>query len=303
MKKILITGRNSFIGKSMAGYLQEYQTQYGEEKYRTICISQRDNQWEEHDFSEYDAVLDVTGIATVDRKALSEKQKEEYYRINCQLAWKTAQKAKEAGVKQFIYLSSILVYGEGYSLENTQAITGDMLPNPTNIYGKSKLEAENGLQELEGEGFQVAILRLPFVYGAGCKGGYLTLSRWASRLPVIPSITEPKSMLYIENLCEFLRILIENDEGGVFFPQNATRESVTRLLEEIRLVHGKKTLRCSLLNPIIKWMARMPGRCGAYTRKAFGGAYYDMQMSKIREQYQIVGFEESIRRTEEKERV
>lgn len=297
MKRVLVTGTNSFIGKSLVEYLEKYNTQSGERSYQVTCISQRNKNWLQYDFKCYDAVLNVTGISRVDEGKRLAKQEEDYYRVNCELACMTAEKAKNEGVKQFLFLSSILVYGEpGWPA----TITKDTKPAPVNSYGKSKLLAEERLQELSDEQFQVAIIRLPLVYGAGVKNGYELLGRWAGKLPIIPTIKAKKSMIYIENLCEFLRLLIDAEEGGTYFPQNAEGVGVMRMLEEIRLVQGKKTYKSGILNPGIKLLIKMPGRSGKLARKIFAGQAYEESMSVALENYQLVDFSESIRRTEEK---
>ncbi len=297
MKRVLITGTNSYIGKSLVEYLEKYNAQSGKQAYQVTCISQRNKDWLQYGFRGYDTVLDVTGISKVDEEKLSAKLEDDYYQVNCKLASMTAVKAKQEGVKQFLFLSSILVYGEPGQM---QVITKDTKPAPANIYGKSKLLAEEKLKELSARQFQVAIIRLPMVYGPNTENGYRLLSRWAGKLPIIPTISAEKSMIYIENLCEFLRLLIDVEEGGLYFPQNATQVSVWRMLEEIRLVQGKKTYKCGILNPGIKLMAKMPGRCGKLARKVFVGQVYEESMSVAVGDYQLVDFPESIRRTEEK---
>ena len=295
MKRVLITGTNSFIGKGLVKYLEEYNTRLGEAAYQITCISQRNTDWMGLDFAGYDTILDVTGISRVDEKKLSAEQEEDYYEVNYKLAYMTAEKAKQEGVKQFIYLSSILVYGEPGQPE---LITEDTKPAPVNIYGQSKLLAEEKLKELNDLQFHVGIVRLPTVYGPCAENGYKLLSRWAGKLPIIPTIPAEKSMIYIENLCEFLRLLIDAEEGGVYFPQNATRTGVARMLEEIRTVQGKKTYKWGILNPGIKILTKMPGRCGKFVRKIFAGQAYEESMSVILGDYQVVDFPESIRRTE-----
>ena len=300
MKRVLITGVNSYIGKSVVGYLEKYNEKLGKEAYQVVCISQRTPDWEQYDFSAYDSILDVTGISQVDERKLGEEQENNYYEINSHLACKTAQKAKREGIKQFIYLSSILVYGDAGLQRKSSTITESTKLNPTSIYGKSKCQAEGRLKELEEETFQVAIVRLPFVYGPDCKNGYALLSRWAGKLPLIPTTSDEKSMIYIENLCEFLRLLIEAEVGGVYFPQNATTASTMRMLEEIRTVRGRSTYKCSLLNPVIRLLMRMPGRCGKVTRRIMAGQCYELSMSNALGNYQIVDLVESIQRTEGK---
>ena len=300
MKRVLITGTNSYIGNATGRYLQEYGTEPAKE-YEITYLSQRDAAWEKEDFSQYDCILDVTGIAHVDEGKLSEEAQERYMQINCELAVKTAEKAKREGVKRFLFCSSILVYGENYSIGREVRITKETKASPTNCYGASKWQAEKLLSALETEDFKVIRLRIPFVYGPGCKGNYKLLSKWAGRLPVFPSIPGTKSMIYIENLSECIRLLAEKGESGVYFPQNDAYGSSAELLIQIRKLQGKKTYLWSWWNPPVRVLAKLPGRGGKLLRKIFGTFVYDKDMSVLPENYQLVDFEESIRRTERKE--
>lgn len=296
MKQILITGVNSYIGKYTAQYLEAYKdTEYG-----VYMISQRDAGWEKTDFSKYDTLLHVTGIAHVDEEKITEEQEKQYFDINYRLAVRTAKKAKREGIRQFIFCSSILVYGGEYTLKNGLQIHKNMQPAPTNIYGESKWQAEQALMNLEDENFKVVILRIPFVYGPGSKGNYVLLSKWAGKLPIFTTILGAKSVIYIENLSECIRLLIEQENRGIFFPQNRTYASSAEFVAQIRKAHGKKLCQCSFLNPFVRLAACLPGRIGKVFRKVFGTVIYDIDMSKAPGNYQVVGFEESIFRSERK---
>lgn len=298
MKRILITGQNSYIGNWVEKYLQEYSSLTDDRCYFVDKISQRDESWKRIDFSEYDTVLDVTGIAHADIEKISEGEKQKYYDINCNLAVETAKKAREDGVKQFIYLSSIIVYGENAPIGKQKNITRETIPEPANFYGDSKWQAEQQLGLLETEGFAVAILRLPFVYGYGSKGNYQVLSKLAQKLPVFPTIRNRRSMIYIENLCEFLRLLTESGRGGVWFPQNAEYGVTAEIVKEIAKVQNKKIWMCGIFNLFVKMIQIFPGKAGRLVNKAFGSITYDASISNDMEGYQIYSFTESIQRTE-----
>lgn len=330
MKRILITGANSYIGMSLERYLLEYNASRGREHYRVDTISQRDPVWEDYDFHGYDAVFQASGIAHVDTGAVTQEQQAMYYQVNCDLAAATARKAQEAGVGLFLYPSSIIVYGDsapyGKSRVNTGVsgvITGVITPktpaNNSHFYGNSKIRAEEELRRLVSERkedslvtgrdaqegaeaekeFQVAILRLPMVYGKGSKGNYPLLARLADRLPFFPDVQNQRSMIYIENLCEFIRQRIEEGQGGLYFPQNAEYTSTSRMVQEIAAAHGKKVRLLKVMNPLVALASRMPGRIGAMANKAFGSLVYDKAMSGDMASYCLYGLEESIRRTEQ----
>ena len=208
MKSILITGKNSYIGTSLENWLMREP-----DKYKVDTVDMKDGSWKEKDFSIYEVVFHVTGIAHI--KETSDNQ-DLYYKVNRDLAYEAAQKAKQDGVEQFIFLSSMSVYG----IENG-VINKDTPLNPNSAYGKSKIEAEELINKLQDDAFIVATLRPPMVYGKECRGNYPRLAGLALKTPVFPKVENKRSMIYINNLSEFVKQLIDNRSGGLFFPQNA----------------------------------------------------------------------------------
>ena len=158
MKKILITGANSYIGMCFERYMKNY------DEYTTETLDMINPQWEKKDFSSFDTIYHVAGIA---HRKETEENAQLYYDVNRDLTIRVAEKAKKEGVKHFVFLSSMSVYGveEG-------VITRETPPAPKSNYGKSKIQAEEKLNELADENFKVAIMRPPMVYGDGCKGNY-----------------------------------------------------------------------------------------------------------------------------------
>lgn len=301
MKRILITGYNSYIGTSVERYLMQYNAGLGKEEYRIDTISQRDETWETYNFSPYDAVFHVSGIAHADVGKTSEGEKALYYQVNCDLAVRTAAKAKAQGVHQFIFMSSVIVYGDSAPVGGTKHITGRTPCTPANFYGNSKLQAENGLRELEEGNFHVAILRAPFIYGKGCKGNYPLMAGLAKRLLFFPDLGNQRSMLYIENLAEFIRMLIDDGRGGLFFPQNREYTTTSQMVLLIGAVNGRRIRLWGILNPLVILLSKMPGKAGKMANKAFGSLTVDQALSKKDfDGYQIFSLEESIRRTEER---
>lgn len=308
MKRILIAGANSYIGTSIEGYLLKYNASQGRELYRVDTISQRDSVWESYDFHGYDAVFQASGIAHVDTGAVTQEQQALYYQVNCDLAAATARKAQEAGVGLFIYPSSVIVYGDSAPYrrsrksfgEMTGVITPETPANNPHFYGNSKIRAEEELGRLAEalKDMQIAILRLPMVYGKGSKGNYPLLAKLADRLPFFPNIQNQRSMIYIENLCEFIRQRIEEGQGGLYFPQNAEYTTTSRMVQEIAAAHGKKLRLLTFMNPLVALAARMPGKVGAMANKAFGSLTIDQSMSGDMSSYCLYDLRESIRRTE-----
>lgn len=291
MKKILITGANSYIGVSFEKYMSQWP-----EKYQVDTVDMIDGTWREKDFSEYDCVYHVAGIAHSDSGKISPEKAKLYYAVNTDLTVETAKKAKAEGVNQFIFMSSAIVYGESAPIGKSKVITRDTPVSPANSYGDSKVQAENGILPLNDENFKVVILRPPMIYGPGSKGNYPVLSKLAQKLPVFPKVDNQRSMLYIGNLLEFVRLMIENEEQGIFWPQNAEYSNTTEIAELIAQAHGKRIV----FIPGFTWVLKLLSHVTGLVNKAFGSLSYDMEISEYKEKYQRTELMESIRITEEK---
>lgn len=289
MKKILITGANSYIGTSFEKYMAQWS-----EKYHVDTIDMIDGTWREKSFAEYDCVYHVAGIAHSDSGKISEEKAKLYYAVNTDLTIETAKKAKADGVKQFIFMSSAIVYGESAPIGKCKVITRDTPVSPANSYGDSKVQAENGILPLNDESFKVVILRPPMIYGKGSKGNYPTLSKLAQKLPVFPKVDNERSMLYIENLMEFVRLMVENEEQGIFWPQNAEYSNTTEIVKLIAQAHGKKIITISGFTWVLKLLSHATG----LVNKAFGSLSYEREMSSYSSNYNIVGLNDSIIHTE-----
>lgn len=290
MKKILITGANSYIGVSFENYIKAKCP----EQYMIDTVDMIDGSWRSKDFSAYDTIFHVAGIAHADIGHVSEERKAFYYQINTGLTIETAKKAKIDGVKQFIFMSSAIVYGDSAPIGKRKVITKYTKPAPSNFYGDSKLQAEKGILPLQDETFNVVVLRPPMIYGKGSKGNYPVLSNLAKVLPIFPYVNNERSMLYVENLCEFLRMMVKNEEKGIFHPQNDEYSNTSELVKMIAEVHGKKVIIVSGFTWILKLISHFTG----LVSKAFGSMSYDMRMSEYKENYRICGLKESIERTE-----
>ena len=288
MKKVLITGANSYIGTSFENYVMQCHD------YQIDTVDMIDSTWRDKSFSEYNSVFHVAGIAHSDTGRVSEERKQFYYQINTDLTIETAKKAKADGVGQFIFMSSAIVYGDSAPIGKPKRITRDTPVAPANFYGDSKVQAENGLLKLADESFHVVILRPPMIYGKGSKGNYPQLSKFAQKLPIFPYIKNERSMLYIGNLTEFVKLMIDNNESGIFYPQNAEYVATSEMVQVIAQAHGKKIRLVKGTTVPLKAMSHVTG----LVNKAFGNLSYDMSMSEYKENYRKFSFEESIRQTE-----
>lgn len=283
MKRILITGAGSYVGTSVERWLMREP-----DKFHVDTLDMMGDEWRQADFSGYDTVFHVAGIAHVDPRP---EQAPLYYQVNRDLAVETAARARECGVRQFIFMSSMIVYHASRSMKGTY-ITPDTQPLPNDFYGDSKLQAEIGLHKLENDVFRVVILRPCMIYGPGSKGNFPRLVALAQKVPVFPAWHNRRSMLYIDNLSEMVRQIILRDLSGTFHPQNAEYSDTVEIIRHFAGAAGHRIWVTRLLNPLV-WL-------GAPVLKAipkmFSDSCYDQEMSRYEFDYQIVGLEESLRR-------
>ena len=289
MKRILITGAGSYIGLRFKAYLEQ-----GPEDYQVRMLSLRGDDWHQCSFAGFDAVLHAAGIVHQSGSKNDPSQAELYDRVNHRLTADVAQKAKDEGVSQFLFLSSESVYGLHAPLGRAITITKDTPLCPTDNYGISKAKAEEALAALRGENFRVAIVRPPMVYGRGCKGNYQTLAKLARKLPVFPKVENQRSMLYIDNLCELLRLLVEDGADGLFCPQNDQYVSTCDMVSRIAHANGRDILLVGGFG----WALKLLRPCTGMVDKAFGSLCYDRSLSDYPKDYCVKSFDESILETE-----
>jgi len=279
LKKILITGANSYIGTSFEKYMRMWP-----EKYLVDTLDMIDGTWRKSSFEGYDAVFHVAGIAHIKETT---DNAHTYYDINRDLPVETATKAKADGVGQFVFLSSMSVYEK-----ETGIINQGTIPNPKNNYGKSKFQAEALLAGLVDDSFHIAVLRPPMVYGKGCKGNYTRLAKLAVMTPLFPDIDNVRSMVFIDNLSEFIKQLIDMEYSGLFFPQNPEYVRTSEMVKLIAESHGKAVKLTKLFNPIIKLLKINE------INKVFGSLVYEKTMSQTIRPLPVADLAESIKLTE-----
>ena len=206
MIRVLITGVGSYVGESVRKYLM------AKGGYRIDSVDTMGDNWKNADYSQYDVVYHVAGIAHVNADP---KMEPLYYKVNRDLTIEVAKYAKAAGVKQFIFMSSQIVFHESRSLKD-EVVTAETKESPNGFYGDSKLQAELGIKPMEDENFRVCILRPCMIYGPNAKGNFPRLARLATKTPVFPEWHNKRSMLYIDNLAEFVHHAIQKQLDGTF---------------------------------------------------------------------------------------
>ena len=300
-KKVLITGAGSYIGQSFIEYAQKHY----HDNFEIEELDLKDESWKEKDFSNYDIIYHVAGIAHADVGNVSDETKKKYYEVNTGLAVAVAEKAKQEGVKTFIFMSSMIVYGESAPYGKRKVIDATTVPHPANFYGDSKLQADVAVRNLADGNFKVIVLRPPMIYGKGSKGNYPTLSKLAKKLLVFPDVDNERSMLYIDNFCEFLSqimLLKEVKENAiVLIPQNAEWTKTSQMVKEIAEVDGKHIKELKIMTSVVAIGGRVPGKIGGLVNKAFGNNCYDYKVSDYEGiDYQTVSLHDSIEKTESK---
>jgi UDP-glucose 4-epimerase len=278
---ILITGAGSYVGTSVERWIKNHSN------HRVDTLDMLKDTWRDADFSIYDVVYHVAGIAHVNAKASMEAL---YYKVNRDLTIEVAQKAKEAGVKQFIFMSSMIVFHESQSLK-PEMLTADTKPCPNGFYGDSKLQAENGLHELACDTFKVCILRPPMIYGPNSKGNFPRLIKLAAKTPLFPDFHNQRSMLYIDNLAEFVLQAVEHQLSGTFYPQNRELSDTVEIIRYFAKAQHHHVYFAKWLNPFV----RIASHFLQPINKMFGTYYYAPQMSQMPFEYQLVSFEESLK--------
>lgn len=288
MKKVLITGAGSYVGESVRKYI------LGKDPSFLIdAVDTFGDNWKKADYSQYEVVFHVAGIAHVNADP---KMEPLYYKVNRDLTIEVARHAQAAGVKQFIFMSSQIVFHESQSLK-TEVLTAETKPNPNGFYGDSKLQAEEGLKALRAEGGQMkmCILRPCMIYGPNAKGNFPRLAKLATKTPIFPAWHNKRSMLYIDNLAEFVLQAMERELEGTFYPQNRELADTVEIIRFFAKEAGHKVWITKLFNPFV-WI-------GSFVlqpiNKMFATYYYDPEMSRMDFDYQLVSFEESLKRVAE----
>ncbi len=287
MKKVMLVGIGGYIGGKFTEYMNQNYPDW-----KIDAVDSMNRKWAEADFSGYDAVYNVSGLAHANARQGSEDL---YYAVNGQLPIDVAAKAKAEGVPLFVQMSSQIVYGDMSGLGEDKLITSETIPSEPTVYGKSKMMAERGLQDLVDNKFQVAILRPPLIYSEYARDNFPRLVNFAKKMPIFPKMDNKQSMIYVDNLCELVHLIIENNKGGVYFPQQECYIVTSKIVADIAKAVGNRMWQTRIFNPILRLLSKAP-KLG-FIHKAFGSIAYDMELSNHFDgKYRVVSYDESIRR-------
>ncbi len=288
MKKVLIVGAGSFVGEAVHEWLMQKHPGL----YEVDVAEARNGEWKKTDFSQYDVVYQVAGIAHVIKE--TPEMEELFFSVNAEMSYEIASAAKTAGVKQYIFMSTKGVYPSFVPVIDQNTPTG-----PVKLYGKSKLAGEQKLLPLASESFRVSVVRCPSVYGAHAPGSYLKLLKKVKKLLVFPAYKNRRSMIYIDNLCEFIHLTMERELHGILVAQDAEYMSTSDIVRVGARVKGKKILFDYLSWPLIALLVKLTYKF----RKPFGSTVFVHDFSIPDRDYYVCGFEEAVRKTIEEEQI
>lgn len=291
MNRILITGLNGYVSNSLRKWIDAHSISGDVVE----LIDLKNSNWKQESFHDVKCVIHTAALVHKNEKKYS---LELYREVNTQLTKELAMKSKREGVQQFIFISTMAVYGVEPSCFRTTIIDEHFIPSPKSKYGLSKYEAEQQLKELEDSSFKIAIIRPPLIYGHECPGNYTTLKKLTLKIRIIPKINNKKSMIYIDNLCRLIYEIMVNNISGVFMPQNQEYVTTSTLSLLIAKCNQKQVIYTSLFTPLIYFSSLFIPKL----RKAFGNEVYDMALTKkIPVYYNDISFESSVTHTECKE--
>jgi UDP-glucose 4-epimerase len=286
-KKVILVGIGGYIGGKFTEYINKNYPDW-----QIDAVDSMNRKWAEADFTGYDAVYNVSGLAHANARQGSE---ELYYQVNGQLPIDVATKAKAEGVPLFVQMSSQIVYGDMSGLGEEKMLTPETVPAEPTVYGKSKMMAERGLQKLVDDKFQVAIMRPPLIYSEYARDNFPRLVNFAKKMPIFPKLKNKQSMVYVDNLCELIKLIIENNKGGIYYPQQECYIEISKIVKDIADAVGNKMWQTRIFNPALRLLSKVPQL--GFIHKAFGSIAYDMEMSNHFDgKYRVVSYEESIRR-------
>jgi len=233
MKRILLTGANGFVGNY---FLKKYSSSY-----EIITFSFLNDNFVNLDLSNIDVVIHCSALVHQMKGA----SWEQYEKININQTIQLADKAKKSGVKHFIFLSTIKVYGE----ESNKHCYENSRTNPTDYYSISKLKAEDSIRNIESSNFKISVLRCPLIYGAGVRANFANLINLIKKAPILPfkNIKNKRSLVFVGNVCFILHRIIFLEKRGIFLSVDDKALSTTDLIQIIAKYLDKKILLIDII--------------------------------------------------------
>jgi nucleoside-diphosphate-sugar epimerase len=301
MPRVLITGANGFVGRATAQHLstKEYAVRGA---VRSPSVSPTlEARPVEHENIEPVVVGDI-GVSTDWRDALhgvdavlhtaarvhvmretAADPLAEFRQVNVVGTLRLARQAAMAGVRRFVFLSSIKVNGEGTSPGHPY--TADDVAAPLDPYGVSKHEAEQGLLQIGREtGIEIVILRPVLVYGPGVKGNFLSMMRWLHKGVPLPlgAIDNRRSLVSLDNLVHLVETCLRHSAAAnqVFLASDGDDLSLTQLLRRLGYALGRPARLLPVSPALLQAGASLLGR-PEVARRLFGSLQVDIAKARV----------------------
>lgn len=214
------------------------------------------------------AVVHLAGRVHIMRETASDPLSR-FREANVAATVNLARQAAKAGVRRFVFVSTVKVNGE--RTEHGKPFTAADPPNPQDPYGVSKAEAEVALMTIGREtGMEITIIRPPLVYGPGVRGNFRSLMKWASRgMPsIFPAVKNKRSLVHVENLCDLLITVVEHPAAAnkVFLVSDGADLSTHEILERLTVQAGRKPKSIRVPQPVLNMIAGLTCRKAALER-------------------------------------
>ena len=278
-ENILITGTNGYLQNHISHFLKK-------NDYNTNCISLRNNEWKKKNFKEFDTAIHLAGIVH-QKKSINLKN---YIDVNARLTYDFAKKCKADGIRHFIFFSTMSVYGENGSLKKEIEIKDKKKTNPNTNYGISKLYAEKLLWKLNDDNFKITIVRPPMIYGKDSPGNFYSLIKIGKIFPIFPKINNKRSAIYIDNLSNYIDMIIRKKHYGILHPQDPDYLSTNYVLKLVAEYFDNKIyflkipwLFLSLLNNLTIF------------KKVYGNLTYSRNIDNVHKDYEEVTLSEALK--------
>ncbi len=287
MTKIVLTGANGFVGSRLFSALK------GRARVQVVGLCrllphggeglalQAVGDLQRADLSallpEVDVLIHAAARAHIMKDEVADPLAE-YRRVNVESTLNLARQAGAAGVKRFVFISSIKVNGE--ATVNGKAYSADDTPAPEDAYGLSKLEAEQGLMKLAAEtGMELVIIRPPLVYGPGVKGNFASMIRLVEKgLPLpLGSIHNKRSLAGIDNLVDLIIRCIDHPAAAnqVFLAGDGEDLSTSELLRGVSNAMGKPARLIPVPAGMLQFVATLLGK-RAMAQRLLGSLQVDI---------------------------
>ena len=311
MPKILVTGASGFVGKSLTAELfrQGYaigaavrstksQINYAE----VVVVGEIDGKTDwTNALRSVDVVIHLAARVHVMNEHFANPLAE-FRKVNVDGTQQLAESAANAGVKRFVYVSSVKVNGQQTGLSPFTELD---IPNPQDPYGVSKLEAEQALHKISAEtNLEVVIVRSPLVYGSGVKGNFTQMMKVLDRGVPLPlaAVRNLRSLVYIENLVSALILCSThpNAAGKTYLVSDGEDVSTAELLRQVGEAMGQPARLFSCSPTLLRLAGRLIGKSEQLDR-LLGSLQVDS--SKIRREFgwvPPVSFAEGIKKTVER---